>query len=163
MAPKKVPTPIKGTCSYCGEHHASSSKHCPMRNFSIRPVEAFCVHVAEQYMKIARLILKAMNDGRAHPTFIDDAIGQAYGVMLEKVTEWRKKRDTELPKHPYVPPAVDEKGGAADKLAELFIAQKAAAAPATPKDKKKHKEPEPEEESEEASDGEEEKSEDEED
>jgi len=104
---KKAHTPIKGKCGYDGQKgHASSSPLCPFRSFVSHPAEAYCISVAEQYEKLARLIIKSMKAGQADAEFVDEAISNAEALMRTKMGEWKKTRDENLTKNPYVPHSV---------------------------------------------------------
>jgi len=91
-----------------------------MRSFISHPADAYCISVAEQYQKFARLIIKSMKSGHANAEFVDEAISSAKALMKTKIVEWKKTRDENLTKNPYVPHAVV---GAAitDGMANLFI------------------------------------------
>jgi len=159
MAPKrKGHTPIKGICGYCGQRgHASSSPLCPSRQFISHPAEAYCINVAEQYMKVSRLIIKTMKAGRANSEFIDEAIEGAERLMMNKKTEWKRTRNENLAKNPYVP-MVGTVPTITDGMASLFVSH-SPVKPVLVEKKKEAQEKKPnkkEEESEEASDGEEE-------
>ena len=93
------------------------------------------------YMKASRLIVKTMKSGHADPNHIDPAIENAAKLMIDRMSGWKKTRDENLEKNPYVPPTASGNGHViADSMANLFVSTPPTkGAPATPKEEKKKK------------------------
>jgi hypothetical protein len=78
-----------------------------------------------------------MKTGHADPLHMDNAIDTSEKMLAEKKSDWKTKRDENLAKNPYAPPAPNVQM-VTDGMTSLFLVptpQKGA--PATPKEEKK--------------------------
>jgi hypothetical protein len=76
--------------------------------------------VLEKYEEFGRQLRKRVRFGAVNPIDIDAIIAEQNQLLLEKMTEWREKRDQNLKEHPFVPRVMVATQSKVDKLATLL-------------------------------------------